>query len=118
MTDEVVPKVMEADAKMVPLKKLAEPKVALEPTPQKTFLACAPFRSTKEVVAPVMRVLAAWNIQTASESPSASRVTARLAAILRVPGAVQYTPGVKVRPPSSDVVSLLAGGQVACMAAV
>ena len=66
--------VIEARARIVPLKLVAVPSVAGFPTFQKTLHGEAPLTSSTRLAEAVISVEAAWKTKTASLSPCASRV--------------------------------------------
>ena len=82
---------------MVPTKTEFVPSVAELLTCQKTLHGFAPLTSKTLLAEAVIRVLFDWKINTALESPLASRV--RVPVMPRV--APVYRPGTRVRPPSS-----------------
>jgi len=72
----VVVALIDVRARTVPTNVEAVPRVAELPTCQYTLHASAPFNSTTELADAVMSVLAAWNTNTVSGLPWASRVRA------------------------------------------
>jgi hypothetical protein len=65
---------MEVNARTWPVKSVVVPKVADEPTCQKTLQACAPLISSTLLPLAVVRVEPAWKIKTAAGSFSASKI--------------------------------------------
>jgi hypothetical protein len=69
-------RVAEVSAKIVPTKLVEVPRVADEPTCQKTLQACTPFSRTMLAEDPVVKVEPAWKMNTASGFPPPFRVMA------------------------------------------
>jgi hypothetical protein len=65
---------MEVSAMIVPTNRVLVPRVADVPTCQKTWQLCASFSSTTRLLDAVVRPDPIWKTNTASGSPSASRV--------------------------------------------
>ena len=55
----------------------------------------------------MMRVVEAWKIHTDDDMFLPSRMSCPKAAIVKVPGVVQYTPGYRTLPDSSAVLKSL-----------
>jgi hypothetical protein len=92
------PTAMELPARMDPSRTLLAPRAAAVPSTQRIFFAFAPPVKMTEVSAPVVKVVPAIKINSASASPSPSKVTWALTAkLMAVPK--RYTPGVNIRPP-------------------
>jgi len=90
-----VTKVMEAAARMVPLKVVPVCTVAELPTCQNTQPASAPASRATELPVAVMRVEPAWKMYT----PGPVRVTVPVRSIEEV---ALYTPGIRLSPESSE----------------
>src|ERR1035437_1491516 len=75
LTVALVVAVIEVKARIVPSKCEDMPRVAEVPTCQNTFAACAPFIRTTLLLAAVIKVDAAWKMNTALGSPWASNVS-------------------------------------------
>ena len=97
-TTAFVVAVMEVKARIVPMNVEPTPRTEELPTCQKTLHAWAPFTRATTLLGAVMSVDPAWNTQTASGSPWASRVSVP---VIANDVGVVYTPGASVCPPRS-----------------
>jgi hypothetical protein len=103
----VVPRLMLAPEKMLPLKVLAAPSVAELLTCQYTLQGfAAPPITTCEAPAVVSVSRVIWNTQTSVAEPVSVSVPTRF------PVGMQYTPGTRLRPPRLPPATMFAAGQI------
>ena len=106
---------MDSAASTVPRKLELVPKVADEPTCQKTLHAWAPLVSVMREPEMVVRVEPAWNTKTALGSPPASSVTSP---VRSTDDAELYTPGRTTRPVRSPTIGWVGPSPAATLYAV
>jgi hypothetical protein len=99
VTEAPVLAVTEVRARTVPTNAEVVPSVAELPTCQNTLHAVAPLSSRTRLPDAVITVLAAWKMNTAVGSPSASRLNVPV----RPNAPPRYTPDTSVCPPRSAV---------------
>jgi hypothetical protein len=102
-------RVMEASARILPVKLVRVPSVAELPTCQKILLlhGCAPLINTTLASLAVVRVLPIWKMKTLLGFPWPSRMSCPVNC---AEVAKQYTPGVRVLPPRSWPVNVTSHG--------
>jgi hypothetical protein len=106
LTDAWDVQVMDAYARMFPIKAQFALKVADEPTCQTTLLALpTPLVNRTLVLAAMSRAEPIWNIHTALTSPPASRNSCP--ADSAAAASYLYTPGDRVRPMRSVLVKVV-----------